>query len=104
MWPDELNSIYHNVPFKKIDLVTEGAKILICFLSDIPDKMNLSHLREFLHPTERLVSLDKTLYLHCPNGSGKSKISIAVIERKLKLKSTARNLKTVAKLCELSKD
>ncbi|MDG1708923.1 MAG: DUF1697 domain-containing protein [Emcibacteraceae bacterium] len=99
-----INKIFQNLPFGNIDLAADGSKVIVCFLSDYPDADDLSRLKEFLNSTEKLISLDKILYLHCPEGSGKSKVSNAVIERKLNVTSTARNLKTVAKLCELSKD
>jgi len=100
----EIRKIYIDLPFDNIDLNADGSKVIVCFLSDKPEAESLSLLKEFLTPREELISLDKVLYLHCPEGSGKSKVSNAVIERKLNVSSTARNLKTVAKLCELSKD
>lgn len=42
------------------------------------------------------------VYLYCPNGFGKSKITNNLFERKLKVKATTRNLRTTLKLLELA--
>lgn len=39
--------------------------------------------------------------LHCPNGYGRTKRSNTFVENKLKVSATTRNLKILAKLCEL---
>ena len=41
------------------------------------------------------------LYIHCPNGYGRSKITNNFFEKKLKLRATTRNWNTVNKLLEL---
>jgi uncharacterized protein (DUF1697 family) len=68
----------------------------------VPDE--ITSLRKFQHETEVLIIKDDILYLHCPNGFGKSKLSNTNIENKLNVVSTTRNLKTVAKLCVLSQE
>ena len=44
---------------------------------------------------------DSEIYLHCPNGDGRAKLSNTVIEKKLQVDATTRNWKTVNTLCEL---
>ena len=41
------------------------------------------------------------IYLHCPNGYGKSKLTNAYFEKHLGVAATTRNWKTVTKLTEL---
>lgn len=43
------------------------------------------------------------VYIYCPNGFGKSKITNNLFERKLKVTATTRNLRTTLKLLELAK-
>jgi uncharacterized protein (DUF1697 family) len=40
--------------------------------------------------------------LHYPDGAGRSKMNLDYFEKRLHVRGTARNLKTVAKLIELS--
>ena len=42
------------------------------------------------------------MYIHYADGAGSTKLNNAIIEKKLKLTSTARNWKTIAKLIELA--
>lgn len=44
------------------------------------------------------------VYLHCPSGFGKTKLTNAIIEKKLKTTATTRNLKTTRKLLQLVKE
>lgn len=43
------------------------------------------------------------VYIYCPNGFGKSKITNNIFEKKFNVTATTRNLKTTLKLLELSK-
>ena len=42
------------------------------------------------------------VYLHCPNGYGRSKLRNAFIEKQLGVPATTRNWRTVTKLAELA--
>jgi uncharacterized protein (DUF1697 family) len=42
------------------------------------------------------------IYVHCPNGYGRTKLNNAFIERRLDLTATTRNWRTVTKLLELT--
>lgn len=42
------------------------------------------------------------LYIHYPNGSGRSKFTLDVIERRTGVRGTARNWRTVQRLAEIS--
>ena len=42
------------------------------------------------------------VYVYCPNGFGKSKITNNVFEKKLQVNATTRNLRTALKLLELA--
>jgi uncharacterized protein (DUF1697 family) len=44
------------------------------------------------------------IYLHCPNGYGRTKLDHNRMERMLKIKGTSRNWRTLTKLVELSND
>lgn len=46
---------------------------------------------------------DRVVYIHCPNGYGKTKLNNSFFERKLKLRATTRNWNTTNKLYELTR-
>lgn len=90
-----------DLPFKDIELATQGSKTLFSFLSKIPDKDLIDGLHHYLTASERLIILGDVVYLYCPDGYGKTKVTNNLLERKLAVTSTTRNLKTVIKLQEM---
>lgn len=97
----ELDEIYSKLPFENINLEQDGSKILVTFLSGQPSAEEFDQLCKYVSPSENLLQGDQVLYFHCPDGYGKTKLSNVLIEKKLNLISTTRNLRTVAKLCQL---
>jgi len=98
----EIKSIIKNCPFGEVDLLKNGAKVLLSMLAQTPDAENIQCLMSYVKAPEQLVIKDKNVYLFCPNGYGNSKLSNVFIENKLKMQATTRNWKTVHKLFELS--
>lgn len=98
---DEFLETFEAHPFKNMTLEEDGAKILVTFIEDNPNQEKIDLLRSKAHPTEKIIFGNRAFYMHCPNGYGKTKLSNAFIENKLKLRATTRNLKSVAKLCDL---
>ena len=89
-------------PFAKLDLEKEGTKVLISFLSEEPPKAKVQSLMGYVKEPEKLIVDGKQVYLHCPEGYGKSKLNNIFLEKKLGVEATTRNLKSVVKLRELS--
>jgi uncharacterized protein (DUF1697 family) len=100
---NEFEKVLANIPFGEVDLEADGTKMLITFLSHQPDKSAVNRLMKYVKAPEKLVLGDKCIYLHCPNGYGKTKLSNVFIEKKLDVLATTRNLKSVNKLCELAR-
>lgn len=98
----EIENIIKNSPFGSIDLVEDGTKVLVTFLSSKPEGGKVSELQKYVAAPEKLCVKGKEVYLYCPNGYGKSKLSNTFLERKLGVAATTRNWKTVHKLYELS--
>ena len=98
----EISKIIKNCPFDSVDLVENGTKILVTFLSSNPSKTNVTNILKYVVAPEKLVVIGKEVYLYCPNGYGKSKLSNTFLEHKLGTKATTRNWKSVHKLYELS--
>lgn len=98
----EFENIINNNPFDSVDLAEDGTKVLITFLGDIPDKVKISNIMAYVVLPEMLVVKGTEVYLYCPNGYGKSKLSNTFLENKLGVVATTRNWKSVNKIYELS--
>jgi len=80
--------------------VTELKTLQIAFLAEEPAAGCV--LDPSRAPDDRFELRGREVYLHYPNGSGRSKLTNAYLERALGTTSTMRNRRTVAKLVELS--
>ncbi len=101
---DAFENTFNKQPFTKIDIESEGNKAFIMFLSDKVDPEKISLLTPFIKHGEQLVLNENCLYTFLPDGAGKSKLTTNLIENKLDVTATARNLKTVRKLCQLAEE
>ena len=83
-------------------MVEDGTKVLVTFLSSTPSEAKVADVLKYVVAPEILVVRGKYVYLYCPNGYGKSKLSNTFLEHKLGIEATTRNWKSVHKLYELS--
>lgn len=95
---NDLKKLIDNNPFAKKD----NSKLLVTLLSDTPLQSSIDEITKIKDDSEEFFIFGKEIYLFCPNGYGKSKLSNNFFERKLKLSATTRNWKTVNKLLELA--
>lgn len=98
--PEDLKTIIAKNPYADENI--EEPQPYVSFLSEVPTAENREVLSAMDFQNDRFKIIDKAMYLHYAVGAGTTKLSNAVIEKKLKLTSTARNWKTVKKLIELS--
>ena len=96
---DEMKSVLGNNPFSREKDIT---KLYVSFLSETPCKKAVNSIDQLVSGSEEAFVQGKEVYLFCPNGYGKSKLSNSYLEKKLLVKATTRNWKTVNKLYELS--
>lgn len=73
----------------------------ITFLSESPENENLSKLDEFQNLPNEFRVIEKWVHLYCPNGYSNCKLTNEFLEKKLKVKATTRNWKTVLELIRL---
>lgn len=100
----EMKKVLSTCPFKDIDIEKDGTKVLVTFANSKPAQKNIKEFAQYVEPPEELTVLGKEVYLYCPNGYGKSKLSNTFLEKKLGILATTRNIKSVVKLYELSRD
>ncbi len=98
----EIEDVIRNSPFGSVDLMEDGTKVLVAFLSSKPAEAKVSEIQQFVVDPERLVVRGQEAYLYCPNGYGKSKLSSTFLEHKLGTEATTRNWKSVHRIHELS--
>jgi uncharacterized protein (DUF1697 family) len=71
------------------------------FLAEPAKNADLKSLNALKSATERFVLKDRVLYLHTPDGIGRSKLAVRA-ERLLGVAATARNWRTVTTLLEMA--
>jgi uncharacterized protein (DUF1697 family) len=99
--PDELRAALAANPFTR---ESERSRVLITFLSDNPAPGDVASLEADRFVPDRFELVGAELFAHYPNGAGRSKMNLDYFEKRLRVRGTARNLNTVAKLIELSVD
>jgi uncharacterized protein (DUF1697 family) len=82
--------------------VSDPTKLHVTFLADKPDQARVRKLDPTLFKPDELRVIGQEVYLHCPNGYGRSKLSNAYFEKQLDVRATTRNWRTVTKLAELA--
>lgn len=73
--------------------------VAVIFLSDVTTKTDLEINRA---EEDQFTILKDVVYIYCPNGFGRSKLTINVFEKKLEVSATSRNWRTTKKLLELA--
>ena len=98
-----LKTVIENNPFLKEDPALDITRIGVTFLADYPNDESESILEGINYPPDKFLLGKKEIYLYLPNGFGRTKLTNTFFEKKLKIKATSRNWKTVNKLFEVSK-
>lgn len=80
----------------------DAARLHVTFLKHAPTKAALAALRAIEAGPDRFEPADREIYLHCPDGYGRSKLANTVLERALKAGATTRNWRTVTTLAEMA--
>jgi uncharacterized protein (DUF1697 family) len=96
----ELGAIVAANPFAKEKNI-EPARLAVSFLSGPPARERLATLKAVESGRDRFVARGNEIYVHCPDGFGRSKLA-AALDRVLSTKSTSRNWNTVTTLFEMA--
>ena len=79
----------------------DEAKLHVFFLADAPPAA-IPGLDPSRYAPDEFVLDGRELYVHYPNGQGRSKLTVARVERAFETTATARNWRTIARLLELA--
>jgi uncharacterized protein (DUF1697 family) len=80
----------------------DPSHLLVVPLKTTPPKDAIDALRAAIKGREQIALASRDAYLVYPDGIGRSKLTIQVIERYLKARGTARNWNTVLKLAAMA--
>lgn len=97
--PLELEAAISANPFPEAE--SEPATLHLFFLDPEPAAANLDLLEGARRESERFELVGKVLYLHAPEGIGRSKL-VGKVERALGVAATARNWRTVCRLLDMA--
>ena len=97
----DLQAIIANTPFQHSH-DKESKWIAVLFLVTPAADNALEEIRKVYNGPEEIVILGKEAYIYYPEGMGRSKLTPALLEKKLGASNTARNWNTVLKLQELA--
>src|SRR6266699_2813142 len=78
------------------------ARLHVTFLRQAPKQAALAALNAIDAGPDRLSQAGREIYLHCPNGYGRSKLANNAIEKVLGVAATTRNWRTVTTLAEMA--
>lgn len=96
----QLDRVIAGNPF--VDTESDHAKLLVTFLAGAPPPRRVGELDPEAGGGDRYAVQRLEVYLHCPNGYGRSKLDNAFFERRLGVAATTRNWRTVLSLGELA--
>jgi len=89
-------------PFRR-EAERDPSHLLVMFLKDTADASSVERLQAAITGPEVVRADGRQLYIVYPNGIGRSRLTGALIEKKLGSRGTARNWNTVLKLAALAK-
>lgn len=96
----ELAAIVSANPFGPAD--PEGKNLHVGFLACEASPEAIAALDPSRSPGDRFVVLGREIYLDCPNGLARTKLTNAYFDRQLATVTTVRNWRTVTKLLAMS--
>jgi uncharacterized protein (DUF1697 family) len=97
--PTELAKVVKSNPFVRAG--ADPAKLHVVFMDSVPTRKAVAGLDPERSARDEFELRGREIYLHLPNGFGRSKLTIDYFERRLGVRATARNWKTVNKLIAL---
>jgi uncharacterized protein (DUF1697 family) len=96
----EMRNVIANNPFLKEKRI-DSSKLHVTFLSETVQESVLKRLEPLSNYPDRFYRAPQEIYLYCPGGYGRTKLSNNAIEKALSVRATTRNWKTTNTLLEM---
>lgn len=100
--PAQLQRLIAGNPFAE-EAAALPRTVHVTFLAGPASKAGLAAIGKLQAGADRWQAADGEIYLHCPNGYGRSKLNNTALERALGLRATTRNWNTVTALLAMTK-
>ena len=97
----DFERVIQNNPYLKDEKI-DPSKLHVTFLFDLPNKADLKKLSDIENDIDTFNAVGNEIYLHCPNGYGRTKFTNNYFEKKLSVPATTRNWKSVISLFEIA--
>ena len=97
---DDFQRVIKNHPFAKEDPI----RVLVTFLYEHPEKSRWDELSLYKDKVDQFALGEQEIFLFCPGGYGKTKLSNTFFEKKLGVVATTRNWKSVNTLYEMASE
>lgn len=98
---EKLKKIIAGNPFLE-DNTRDISFLHITFLSSQPEKRDIESIGNVQSNEDEFVLSDQAIYLYCPNGYGRTKLTNTFFENRLKVAATTRNWKTSVELLNMA--
>jgi uncharacterized protein (DUF1697 family) len=98
---DALERLVRDNPF--VALGREPAALHVTLLATEVDAAAVEAIGPDRFLPDEFAPGDGAVYVHCPNGYGRTKLTNALFERKLGVRATTRNWRTIARLCQMTR-
>lgn len=98
---DEMREVISRNPFARRSGIEPG-KFIVTFLADDPGQQARDTAMAIKIDPEEMRILGREAYVYYASGQGRSKLSMAAIERALKTSGTARNWNSVTKMLAMA--
>jgi len=98
---DELARVARGNPFLKAGMPEQTLSVY--FLADEPNAAAIKSLDPNRSPGDRFHVAGREIYLHTPNGMGRTKLTSTYFDSRLSTVATARNWATLLKLLEMTR-
>lgn len=82
----------------------DEAFLYFTFLAEKPIDYKKEQIRDKKAENEEIEISKRVVYLYCPNGYGKTKLTNTFLENTLKVTATTRNFKTTNKLLKIAEE
>lgn len=94
----DLRRVVERMPFARLDM----DKMHVTFLSAVPEDFPMADVDSAKAQGEEFALVGKEIYLYCPAGYGRTKLSNNYFEKKLRVDATTRNWRSVNALLLLA--
>jgi uncharacterized protein (DUF1697 family) len=97
---DDFKRVIESHPFANEDPI----RVLVTFLYEHPEKSRWDKLSLYKDKVDQFTLGEQEIFLFCPGGYGKTKLSNTFFEKKLGVVATTRNWKSVNTLYEMASE